>query len=131
MEDKESVDSTEMIAAHSSAGHHARSHAGIAKRRGECVVNLMGEVGIAPGFRRGHYNLGSITIVNEEQKKCRPMESDWETCTNGSGKLLHAVIRCFLGDDHIVHMRFAQARRSDTNEPAFFGQFLQRALAPT
>src|SRR5258708_20551748 len=39
--------------------------------------------------------------------------------------LLHAIVRRFLRDDHVVHMALAQSRRGDSNEPALLAEFFQ------
>src|ERR1019366_9771418 len=41
--------------------------------------------------------------------------------------LLHPVVRCFLGDDHVMHVTFAQARRGDPQEARLLLQLLDVA----
>src|SRR6266446_2064068 len=60
-----------------------------------------------------------------------PVYGNWMTGRGNRvcGRLLHAVVGGFLGDDYVVDVGFAEAGGGDTDEFAFFGELVQGASA--
>src|SRR6185437_13459218 len=47
----------------------------------------------------------------------------------GDWRLLHAIVRGFASDDHVVDVAFAETRCGDADETGFLGELPQRASA--
>lgn len=123
-EENESVERTKIIAAQSSAGHHARSQAGNSEWGGRREPRLASS-GAGRGLRQD----------SEVDKSCSSttsglrLRSHATRCVSRNSidrkpqnSLFHAVVRRFLGNHHIVDVALAKPGSGDANETALFRQ---------
>src|SRR5450759_3227166 len=92
--------------------------------------------------------VATLVYASDRTSRCAPQDSGsgWIRCSFPVGLfhsrlhaglsrrtvcptvlLLHPVVRCFLGDDHVMHVTFAQARRGDPQEARLLLQLLDVA----